>query len=83
MTKQTREDGSYILASRDGYDLIVIVDGEEQARAKVVEIPAAGTLNTWTEVHELQPDPEPAEETTEQKIARLRAEIEALESQAT
>ena len=79
MTKQTHADGTYTLTAGEGYNLAVIVDGVEQARTKVVEIPAAGTLNDWVEV----PEPEPAEETTEQRIARLRAEIEALESLTT
>lgn len=83
MTKTTNHDGSYVLKSGEGYDLIVVVDGIEQARTKEVVIPVAGTLNEWVEVLELPPDPVPVEETTEERIARLRAEIEALEAQTT
>lgn len=80
MTKRTREDGSYTLTASEGYDLVVVVGGEEQARAKTVEIPAVGTLNEWVEAPEKPKEPEPAEETKEARIARLRAEIETLES---
>lgn len=76
-------DGSYMLAAALGYDLAIVIDGKAQNRAKEVSIPAAGTLNDWVEVPELPPDPVPVEETTEERIARLRAEIEALEAQTT
>lgn len=82
MTKQIRENGSYTLTAGKGFELVVNADGEEQARAKSVEIPAAGTLNEWTEVQENQADLEPVERTKEQKIERLKAELAALESEA-
>lgn len=81
MTKTVNQDGSYMLAAAPGYDLAVVIDSTVQDRAKAVEIPAAGTLNDWVEVPEKPPDPVPVEETTEERIARLRAEIEALEAQ--
>jgi hypothetical protein len=81
MRKITNSDGSYILKAVEGYELTVTVEGIEQARTKEVTIPAAGTLNEWVEVPEKLPEPEPVEETTAEKIARLKAEIESLESQ--
>lgn len=81
MRTQQHEDGSSTLTAGDGYDLVVIVGGEEQARAKVIEIPAAGTLNEWVEVPEKLPEAEPVEESKEQRIERLKAELAELESE--
>jgi hypothetical protein len=82
MTKTTNPDGSYVLKAGEGYDLTVTVDGIEQARTKEVTIPASGTLNEWVEVPEKLPEPEPVEETKEQKIEKLKAELAALETEA-
>lgn len=80
MTKTTNPDGSYVLKAGQDYDLTVTVDGIEQARTKEVTIPSAGTLNEWVEVPEKLPEPEPVEESKEQRIERLKAELAELES---
>lgn len=81
MTKTTNPDGSYVLKAGEGFALTVVVDGIEQARTKEVVIPVAGTLNEWVEVLEKPPEPDPVEETKEQRIERLKAELAELESE--
>lgn len=81
MMKTMNHDGSYALKSGEGHDLIAMSGGIEQARTKEVTIPPSGTLNEWVEVTEKLPEPEPVEETKEQRIERLKAELATLESE--
>lgn len=85
MKKMTNPDGSATWIADPGFDLSVLDEpsGTYVSRRKEAWIPADGGLNAWEEVPELFPEdaePEPAEETPEQKIARLTAEIEALKA---
>ena len=81
MTRNNHTDGGYVLTADAGHDLAVLDDsGSVIARAKEVVIPAAGTLNIWSEVVEEVPQPVEGDHQKYTKIAKLKAELAKLES---
>lgn len=83
-------DGTATWKADPGFDLAVSeqpwedIPGTYVSRRKEAYVPADGGLNKWVEVPEFDPVLEPdsaPEETPEQKIARLEAELAALKAQ--
>jgi len=80
MTRTDYTDGGYVLTADAGMDLAVLDEsGSAIARVKEVAIPAAGTLNTWTEVVEEPPVVVDEDKIKETRIAELKAELARLE----
>ena len=81
MTRKDNTDDGYVLTATAGYDLAVLDEsGSIMARAKEVLIPAAGTLNVWTEVVEEVPQPVEGDPQKDTKIAELKAELAKLQT---
>ena len=81
MLKTEFESGGHSLTADVGKDLVVLdKKGEVMARTKEVQIPAAGTLNTWVEVVEELPKPVNEDMIKEARIAKLKAELAQLET---
>ena len=81
MKRTDNTDGSYVLTANAGMELAILDEsGGVIARAKEVLIPAAGTLNVWTEVAEEIPESGDSDPEKEARIAVLKAELAKLEN---